>query len=85
MITDTATQKKVIRVSALMHYALGMSRVKVIFRAGGYEWPKGEESAYWMTQETYHAIPLGVEATLEDYKAHGEVVEASDTDIYSLK
>jgi hypothetical protein len=84
MITATDA-KKVIRVSALGHSALGMYRVKVIFRAGGYSWPKGEESAYWMSAETYHQIPLGVEATVEDYRAHGEVIETLDTDIYSVK
>ena len=71
---------KQIRYCALWHEGLGVVRTKVLFRDS-----KGVEYGYWMTRETYDAIPLGVEATLEDFKKFGEVVESLDTDIYSLK
>jgi len=69
---------KLIRIAALNHEALGITRVKVIFKEG--EW---KESAYWMDGEVYRAIPLGIEATLGDYQKLGKVDEAQNTDIYS--
>lgn len=85
-------ETKEIRVAALAHEALGLSRVKVIFRKGGRSNPRREigsnennEKAYWMTHETYWSLPLEIETTIEDYMKFGAVVEAEDTDIYSLK
>lgn len=71
---------KQIRFCALWHEGLGVVRTKVLFRD-----ETGQEFGYWMTRETYGMIPLGVEATPEDYKQFGEVVPSLDTDIYSLK
>lgn len=85
---------KFLRVSALLHYAIGTGMVKVIFRKGGWQTVKemqdqgmetAEEKAYWMKPETYDAIPLGVDATIEDYQKHGELVEAVNTDIYDIE
>lgn len=82
------------RVAALSHYAMGTHKVKVIFREGGHltvaeQRERGlleaRERAYWMDLETYGAIPLGVVAFIADYKAHGAVVEAQNTDIYDIE
>lgn len=75
-----------IRVAALWHEALGVSRVKVIFRDGGHDAPTTEsnEAAYFMDRETYREIPLGETATLADYKKFADnIVEAQNLDIYS--
>ena len=69
-----------IRVAALWHSGCGVARTKVIFRN-----EKGEECAYWMNREVYDKIPLGVRATVEDYRKHGELNEAEDLNIYSNK
>jgi hypothetical protein len=71
-------QTKKIRFCALNHEALGLCRVKVLFKD-----TEGEESGYWMDKEVYRTIPLATEATLEDYKKLGQVDEALNTDIYS--
>lgn len=69
------------RVCALEHYALGISKVKVIFRNK----ETGEEKAYWMDRKTYTAISLTEIATIENYKQYGEVVEARNCDIYDIE
>jgi len=84
---ETTTPKNYIRISALAHFALGTRRVKAIFCQGGRE--KGgnydDQVAYWMNPETYDAIPITDHtATVEDYKKHGELVEARSTDIYNV-
>ena len=81
---------KYIRVAALSHEGLGLSRVKVIFREGGHDNPDGLEIAYFMDKETYRQIELGKTATLENYKdiakQDGSTVdEAEDTNIYHNK
>lgn len=74
------------RVSALGHFAMGTRKVKVIFRNGGHANNReGNEKAYWMDTETYRAIPLGTIAFIKDFKKHGEVVEAVNTDIYDIE
>jgi len=79
------------RVAALNHYALGTSRVKVIFREGGHgtynETKDKPEQAYWMTVETYRAIPITQQENTapEDYAKHGEITEAKNTDIYDIE
>lgn len=45
----------------------------------------GNEVAYWVKPRVYGAIPLGTIATIEDYKKHGEIVEANNTDIYDIE
>ena len=78
-------QEKYYRVSALIHFALGTSKVKVIFRQGGWG-SSGKERAYWMNPETYDKVPIGNDlATIENYQKHGEVIEASNTDIYDIE
>jgi len=72
---------KQIRFCALWHEGLGVIRTKVLFR----DTATGQEYGYWMTRDTYDAIPLGQEATPENYQQFGEVVPSLDTDIYSLK
>ncbi len=73
--------KKQIRVAALWYEGMGgVVRTKVIFRD-----EDGKEYAYWMGRQVYDSIPLGVEATPDDYRKFGIVNEALDTDIYSLK
>lgn len=73
---------KMLRVAALRHSGCGVVRVKVIFRNGR----NGEKKcAYWMNQEVYDAIPLMVDATPDDYRKHGELNEAEDTNIYNNK
>lgn len=68
-----------LRYSALNHEALGLyNRVKVLFRT-----PRGDLFGYWMDRETYAKIPLGQQATVDDYRAFGQVDEAQNTDIYS--
>lgn len=69
---------KVIRFSALWHDGVGMVRTKVLFRD-----KDGKRYGYWMDREVYNAIPLGIPATLDDYRKHGRVDEALNTDIYS--
>lgn len=77
-----------IRVAALGHHALGTYRVKVIFRdritAGGDNVWSDDTTAYWMDHNTYDSIPLGAEATVEDYIARGEVIRSEDNNIYSI-
>ena len=87
--TDSNTMKPV-RIAALAHEALGITRVKVIFKDGGRDNRDGTETAYFMDRETYRAIELGVEATLADYQAIADgqdrtITEAQNTDIYSNK
>lgn len=78
--------EKAKRVSALGQFAMGIDKVKVIFRIGGHTPPrKGAEFAYWMSSETYGSIPLGVDAYVDDYRKYGEVVEAQNTDIYDIE
>ena len=86
---STNTMKQTMqRIAALNHYALGTSRVKVIFREGGhgtYSETKGKpECAYWMSTETYRAIPIMQQENTspEDYAKHGEIIKASNTNIY---
>ena len=75
---------KNIRVSALLHEALGTSRVKVIFREGGRDSKREDnETAYWMNRDIYNAIPIMQKATLSDYQKLGKVDQAQNTDIYS--
>ncbi len=62
----------VVRCAALGH---GQS-VKVIFQG------QHDEQAYLMSQATYDAIPLMVNATPDDYRKHGEVTPAQSLDIY---
>ncbi|MFA5240357.1 MAG: hypothetical protein WC476_11720 [Phycisphaerae bacterium] len=65
---------KLIRCAAL---ALdNPDRVKVIFRG------LAGELAFFMSQETYEAIPLMQIATIEDYQERGEVLPAISRDIY---
>lgn len=71
---------KLIRFCALWHDGVGLARTKVLFRD-----EEGKEYGYWMDRDVYDKIPLGVEASLADYKKHGTVDEALDTDIYSNK
>ena len=73
------------RVAALGHFALGVYKVKVIFRDGGHNKQGGEEKAYWMDKETYRAIPLGVTAFISDYKKYGEVVDAINCNISDVE
>jgi len=68
---------KFVRCAALKHYIAGIDRDKVIFRG-----KDGAEQAYWMSPETYKAIPWFENATPEDYMKHGEVQQAANTDIY---
>lgn len=80
---------KYIRIAALAHEGLGITRVKVIFKEDGRN-SDGEEAAYFMERNDYREIPLGQEATLADYKAiaarEGNTVdEALELDIYSNK
>lgn len=74
-------ENEIYRVAALWHEALGLSRVKVIFRDSNKL--EAKEYAYWMDREVYDAIPLGVKANVTDYRKHGKVDEAQNTDIYS--
>ncbi len=68
-----------IRCSALWHPKRPGLNVKVIF--------EGNEAAqaYWMSQETYHKIGLDFNATPDDYRKHGEVVDATSLDIYDAE
>lgn len=68
-----------VRHAALGHEALGTSKVKVLFHD-----INGDEYAYWMDTETYRSIPLMTPSTPDDYRKYGVVVEAQNTDIYSL-
>jgi len=63
-----------VRTSALAHNG----RVKVVFRNAA-----GDGKAYWMTPETYHAIPLMEPATPAHFSEHGTVTEAQSADIYA--
>ena len=79
-----------IRVAALSHEGLGLSRVKVIFREGGHDNQDGSETAYFMDKEVYRQIELGTIATLTDYKKIAKedgstVDEAEDINIYHNK
>ncbi len=56
------------------------NRVKVIFRN-----KKGNEMAFFMSPETYDAIPLNKEATIEDYRKYGLVQKAKTVNIYEDK
>lgn len=68
-----------VRCSALTHRGKhpGPEDVKVIFHGAN-----GQYQTYWMSEATYHAIPLGVNATPDDYRKHGNVIEAKSLDIY---
>ncbi len=71
---------KFIRSSALWHPKRPGLNVKVFFQGVGV----GE--IYWMSQKTYDAIPiLDVNATPDDYRKHGEVVDAESLDIYDME
>lgn len=74
------TENRYVRHCALWHGACGVIRTKVLFSND-----KGTTRGYWMTRETYNAIPLGEEATPEDFAKHGELVPCMNTDIYSLE
>jgi hypothetical protein len=50
--------------------------VKVIFHG------QAGEQAYFMSQETYAAIPMLTPATIEDYQARGNVIPAKSLNIY---
>ena len=82
----TMEKTKLIRHCALTHEGCGVSRVKVLFREGGFK-PKPDyvQYAYWMNHETYDALPLGEEHSLSDYEAIGKCDPAYNTDIYSNK
>ncbi len=73
---------KFVRSAALWHPKRPGLNVKVFFQGGvGH---RGE--AYWMRQETYDAIPiLDVNATPDDYRKHGEVVDAKSINIYDAE
>lgn len=62
-----------VRCSALSHNG----EVKVIFQGAR------DSIAYLMAPETYHAIPLGVNAVPGDYQKHGAIRAAENADIYS--
>lgn len=66
---------KLIRCAALSHDNPG--RVKVIFRG-----KDGKEAAYFMSRDTYHVFPLGVNKSVEDFAAVGYIEPAYSTDIY---
>ena len=67
-----------VRKSALSHHErTKRESVKVIFVSGN-----NQRQAYFMSAETYHAIPYGVIATPEDYMQHGDIVPCRNTDIY---
>lgn len=72
---DLLAQGKYVRCSALWHPPA--DKVKVIFHG------QTGDKAYFMTQATYRAIPLGVNATIEDYQAKGEITECRNLDIYN--
>jgi hypothetical protein len=40
----------------------------------------GQEKCYSMSADTYHAVPIGDNATIEDYANIGEVKVASEKD-----
>ena len=40
-----------------------------------------QDQAFWMSTKTYHAISLGVHATADDFRAHGILLDAVNTDI----
>ena len=66
-----------VRCSALIHPEMTVAEnIKVIFQG------KDVEQAYFMSESTYHAIPLLVPATVEDYQQHGRVIPAQSVDIY---
>jgi len=72
-------QGKLLRRAALCHPKHN-NRVKVIFQGAG-----DKERAFWMAQRTYNAIPVGVPATVEDFKSKGKVTRARTTDIYDAE
>ena len=58
--------------------ALGFDdRVKVIFRG-----KNNEEKAFFMSSETYRAIPLLETALVSDFERFGPCLECKNTDIY---
>ena len=63
---------KYVRCAALQHDG----RIKVIFDG------KAGSIAYFMSETTYHAIPLFVNATPQDYQGVGELVQAETVEIY---
>ncbi len=77
---EAISSGKFVRVAALGHNALGIYRVKVIFRG-----PNNVEMAYWMNQETYRALPLGQVFIVEDYQVIGKVDEARNANIYDAE
>lgn len=64
-----------LRVSALSHGKM----CKVIFRG------KESQKAYWMTNDTYENIPLGLNATVETYERIGKLEQCKTLDIYDAE
>lgn len=63
-----------VRCSAMSVESDGKEAVHVLFRV-----KDGSCVGYYMKPDTYDAIPLGTPATPEDYRRHGELVEAAGT------
>ncbi len=72
---------KFVRSSALWHPKRPGLNVKVFFQGGAGH--RGE--GYWMSQETYAKIGFDFNATVDDYRKHGEVIEAKTLDIYDAE
>ena len=70
-----------VRNCALLHPDKPGLNVKVVFV--NYFRFKQREVAYWMSEETYDAIPLMDKATVEDYRKLGRICRGSNTNIYS--
>jgi len=61
-----------VRAAALQHDG----RIKVVFDG------KAGSIAYFMSPETYHAIPILVNATPQDYEKLGAISKAETAEIY---
>ena len=70
---DLIAAGRFVRCSAL--WLPPEDKVKVIFHG------QTVDKAYFMTQATYDAIPLMVNATIEDYQAKGTITECRNLDI----
>ena len=51
--------------------------IKVIFRN-----KEREEVSYFMSDDTYHAFPLGTPTTPNDYQSKGKIIKCLNNDIY---
>jgi hypothetical protein len=72
---DLIDAGQVVRCAALSHQEHPGPNIKVIFKG------KIGERAFWMSQETYHSLPLVDNATPADYRRHGPIMEARNVDL----